>query len=66
MRYELRVTAYDALDEIWVSAVLMSTEHAGEGGPRAVLHYLTQVRGTGETDPRVWMRDALLALLEDV
>jgi len=66
MRYELRVTAYDAMDEVWISGVLMSKGHAAEGEPLTVLHFLTQVRGTGETDPRRWTQDALVALLEAV
>ena len=66
MRYELRVNAYDALDEVWVSATLLSTEPASPELARVVHHFLTTVRGTGETDPRLWTRDALLALLEEV
>jgi len=66
MRYELRVTAYDALDEVWVSAALLSTGNDEAEAPRVVHHWLSTVRGTGEVDPRLWSRDALLALLEDI
>ena len=66
MRYEARLTAYDLLDTVAVATLLRSTEPGEESEPSVVLHYLTQVRGTGETDPRVWLRDALLALLEDI
>jgi hypothetical protein len=66
MRYELRLTAYDMLDQVCVSTALFQTGDIPEERPRAVLHWLSQAQGLGTSDPREWVRDALLCALEDV
>lgn len=66
MRYELRVTAFDMLDQIHVSTALFSTTDSPELSRAPVLALCSQVPGTGTTDPREWARDALLAALEDL
>lgn len=64
MRYELRLTAYDVMDEVWVSTSLHETRDMPTRPSRAVLHWQVSVRGTGEQDPTQWTRDALVAALE--
>ena len=64
MWYVATVNAYDALDRVVVAAVLRSTA-GGVGDPvEDVLQCVTTVEGVGEDDPRQWLRDALVGLLE--
>ena len=64
MRYETRLTAYDMLDQVVVGCVVWdSTESAG-GVDGAVLVAGTSFAGQGETDPRTWLKDALVAMIE--
>lgn len=64
MRYEARVTAYDMLDAICVAAVIWETADDPLTTPTVVLRTAATVPGEGESDPRQWTRDALVALLE--
>lgn len=64
MRYELRVTAYDVMDEVWVSTVLHQTPDIPSGPTELVWALSSTTAGTGVTDPREWARDALVAALE--
>lgn len=64
MRYEARITAYDMLDQVCVAAVLFQTSDDPLSRPEAVLRTAISVQGEGETEPRVWLRDSLLALAE--
>jgi hypothetical protein len=66
MRYELRLTAYDCLDQIWISTGLYVTRDTENPQPVLALHLTTAIAGTGTSDPREWLQDALLAVLEDV
>ncbi len=65
MRYEATVTAFDVLDQVWVVVSLRGSD--GVSTDRSALLGLqrqTTVQGTGETDPREWLRDALIAAIE--
>lgn len=64
MRYEARITAYDMLDEVCVVSVLWSFQGLRRDPEEPVLRTSVQVQGTGESDPRRWLRDALVALAE--
>lgn len=66
MRYEVRLSAYDVMDQIWVSLTLHSQQDVAEGIGSALVHVSTSVAGTGETDPHAWIRDALVAALEAI
>lgn len=66
MRYELRLTAYDVMDQVWVSTTLHLTEDTPGATAHPVLHWQSAAPGTGSTDPRVWARDALLTAMEDI
>lgn len=64
MWYIATVNAYDALDRVVVAAVLRATA-GGTGDPvEDVLQCVTTIPGVGEDDPREWLRDALVGLLE--
>jgi hypothetical protein len=64
MRYELRVSAYDVMDTIWINCVITSTDSLEKSPPTTVMHIAHQVQGIGESDPRGWLQDVLVALLE--
>jgi hypothetical protein len=64
MRYEARITAYDCLDQVVVALVLSAHDDLPQPRQYQVLSIATSVRGDGETDPREWLRDALVGCLE--
>ena len=64
MRYEARITAYDMLDRITVAATLWETAERDDSTPEPLLRTVITVPGEGITDPRLWLRDALLSLVE--
>lgn len=66
MRYELRTTAYDMLDQVCVSTSLYRTPDTPGEPMTQVGHWTSTVLGEGQTDPPTWARDALLAALEDL
>jgi len=66
MRYEMRVTAYDMLDQVAVAIVVMEAAEVPQFSQQVVLRRLTTVRGEGESDPSAWARDALIAALESL
>lgn len=65
MRYEMRVTAYDVMDQIHVAIVL---EGSGDWGAEehTRLVVAADCPGSGEPDPRAWARDALVAAIENL
>jgi hypothetical protein len=64
MRYELRVNAYDMLDQVCVTALCYETRGFPETPTSLVLALTEQSRGQGTDTPAEWVRDALLLLLE--
>jgi hypothetical protein len=64
MRYELRVSAYDALDTVIWTASVYGPGLPGSVGSERILWRGESFKGTGESDPEVWARDALVAVLE--
>lgn len=64
--YLASVSAYDALEDVHINAVVRQAGDDLESPVTSVLHQQCVVRGTGELDPREWLRDALVALLEDL
>lgn len=66
MRYEARVTAYDMLNMVCVAVVVYESDPDAPVLREPVVTSTTTVRGTGESDPREWARDALLAALESL
>jgi len=66
MRYEARVTAYDVMDRVMVAVVVLEAGDIPQVSQQAVLTSTTTVQGSGESDPREWARDALIAALESL
>jgi len=64
MRYEARLTAFDMLDQVHIALVILEAGDAPQCSQQVVLRSMTTVRGTGESDPSEWARDALVAALE--
>lgn len=58
------VNAYDALDKVMIAVVLRQKELGPTGASSTVETLATEIDSTGETDPREWLRDALVGLLE--
>lgn len=67
MRYYCYVSGFDMLDEITLQAVVKCDRRdIGEGEPLEVLRCSTTFKGVGEPDPREWLKDALIGLLEEL
>lgn len=66
MRYEARITAYDVMDSVGVIMVVRESTGYAAMADEVVYHKVTTVRGTGEDDPVEWLKDALVAALEDL
>lgn len=64
MRYELRLNAFDMLDQVHISWHLEVTDGSGPLQPRSVLSGVLDLRGEGEGDPSAWIQDALIGVLE--
>lgn len=63
MYFTMSSTAYDAMDGVVVTVSLRSYDEQAEKG-ELVLLVSDTIRGRGESDPRKWARDALVAMLE--
>lgn len=66
MYYTATINAYDALGKILVGVVIREKPSPGEDAPAKAETLQIEVDGTGETDPRQWLRDVLVAALERV
>lgn len=58
------VHAYDVLDTVHVHAHVRARGDTPADPIDTVFECTTSVPGTGESDPRLWLQDALVALLE--
>lgn len=66
MRYELRLNAYDALDQVIITLQVYGPGLEGSVGAERVLWRGESFQGTGESDPACWARDALVAAIESL
>jgi len=57
------IAAFDMLDRVHVSAHVLDTDADGDS-PDYQFHCAVTVPGSGESDNREWLRDALVALAE--
>lgn len=64
MYYTASVHAYDVMDSIVITAEVRSTADTPERPTTGVLRATTVIVGIGETDPREWLQDALVGILE--
>lgn len=66
MRYEMRVTAYDVMDQVTVTVQVYGTTEADPAESEHVVSRVSHERGTGELDPLRWTRAALVQALENL
>lgn len=66
MHYIATAHAYDVMDAVHITAEVRSVTGGEEGPTDAVLRATTVVSGVGETDPRKWLMDVLVALMEEI
>jgi len=64
MWYAATINAFDLIDRVHVSAIVRCHEVDGEGMTTVVWQGASTVAGVGEADPHLWLKDALVALLE--
>lgn len=64
MRFEATITAYDVMDQVMVAYTLRERPDNPEAPTLIVLRGVSTVRGEGQSDPREWLSDALVAALE--
>lgn len=64
MRYELRLTAFDMLDQVHVSAACYETDEFPAAPIALVWARTTTVPGEGRSGATDWSREALIAMLE--
>lgn len=58
------VSCYDVMDEVFAHAVVKTYEDMGPGEPPSESTWSTTVQGTGSGSDSVWLRDALIGLIE--
>jgi len=63
MRYELRLTAYDALDQVWITCCVDGRLDLPGSPIERVLVRSTQLQGTGTVEATEWTRKALEEML---
>jgi len=66
MRYELRMTAFDCMDQVHVHLSVTATNDDVLATRTLALTSTTTVQGEGESVPSLWARDALVAALESL
>lgn len=64
MWFSASVFAYDCLGQVQVNLRVYGDGGTGEGQNRELFSCATTVSGSGEDNPREWLRDALVAALE--
>jgi len=64
MRYVASIHAYDVMDQVWVSAVVREYGSDPLSTTVEVIALSDTFAGVGEPDPREWLRDCLIGLLE--
>lgn len=63
-RFEMRLIAYDVLDQVHVAISFREQDDALDHFQTWDSLVVTTIQGTGETDRRAWVQDALIAALE--
>lgn len=66
MRFVTTLHAFDLMDTVHASAVVRRYEETETTGSDIVFSCTTTVPGIGENDPTEWLRDVLVAVLEDI
>lgn len=63
-RLEMRLSAYDCMDQVVISIRVWEVPDAEDIPTSWESLASTTIQGTGETDRRAWVSDALVAALE--
>lgn len=66
MKYIASLHAYDCLDEVVSRCIVRAYPDYDEGPSAIVLVADSVIRSEGVTDPRAWLGDVLIALLERI
>lgn len=66
MRYRLYLSAWDIMDNVYVAVGVYDDSGEREDDGVRCVELKTTIRGTGESDPHEWARDALIAALESL
>lgn len=64
MKFIATVQAYDALDQVYATAQVKQYADYEEGPCQTVMLVAATFPGEGLTDPRAWLQDVLVSLLE--
>lgn len=64
MWFAASINAFDAMDTVTVAAVVRVRAEDQTNAIVASRTYVATFPGTGESDPNLWLRDALVALAE--
>lgn len=64
MRYVASVHMFDVIDQVWVSAVVRDHQDISSPDTVEVFALSDIFAGVGEPDPRQWLLDALVGLIE--
>lgn len=60
------IAAFDVLDTVHIAASVTLYDGLGTGQHEVELHCVTTVSGVGSGEGNVWLRDALVALIESI
>lgn len=63
MRYELRLTAFDVMDEVWITVTVDGTGDDPQRTIERVLVRSVRAQGTGKGEAIAWTREALAEML---
>lgn len=66
MRQLATVHIYDVMDTVHSTATVQQYPDDPQDPPSVVLSLTATIEGTGVTDPRLWLEDALVGLLESI
>lgn len=66
MRYEAEFHAFDMLDQIHLTVRVWGADGALVQERQVAYQVTDTIPGQGESDPREWLKDALVAMLEAI
>lgn len=66
MWFSASLHAHDVMDQVTITARVWGDAGLGERQMQEQLSCAATVPGSGEDDPRQWLKDALVALLEEL
>lgn len=64
MWYSTTLNAYDVMGNVHIAVVVRALSDGPLQAFETVLQCETTIPGVGEADPRLWLKDALIGMLE--